>query len=381
LRARQARANVSRVPPLPPLVAVALLAIAGVLASRLPRPAWIARALQAVGAAAPLGWYLVGVVLGPVLGLLDRPLLDASAPVLACAIGWIAARAGAGLAAPRPPGDRSAGRDAAAAGIALVIPAALLYAAGRYLAPPIAPDWRPVGPVIATLAAAVTLAGAADSRRAIILALLAAAAGLLAPLPHGRLTGLPFPAAWAAFTIAGIALVALLADRIARRAGASLPGTIACVCLGTGVGLATGASPLVVCALAGAALARWSPPFARLHDDLAITEPAVGAVLWVAAGALISGPFPAVALAGALLALWPLVRGRFARTTPPADPAFGLAVASSFAYTAGPAAGRWGPAIVTAAAIGLLVLRAVPAPRPRATPRLTSDARRAEVSV
>jgi hypothetical protein len=272
------------------------------------------------------------------------------------------------------------GRDTAAATIALVIPAALLYAAGRYLEPPIAPDWKSVGPAIATLAAAFTLAGAAVTRRAIILALLAAAAGILAQLPSGRLAGLPFPAAWAAFTIAGAALTALLADRIARRAVSPLPGTIAGICLGAGVGLATGASPLVVCALAGAALARWSPPFARLSDDLANTEPAVAAVLWVAAGALISGPFPAVALAAALLALWPLLRARLARTAPRADPAFGLAVASSFAYTAGPVAGRWGPAIVTAVAIGLLVLHAVPTSRSLAMPRLTSDARRAEVS-
>jgi len=369
------------VPPLSPLIAVALLAIAGVAASRLPRPEWVVRALQAVEAATPLGWYLLGVVLGPALGLLDRTLLDACTPVLACAIGWIAARAGAGLAAPRAPDDRSAGRDAAVAGVAVVIPAALLYAAGRYLAPPLAPDWQPVGPVIATLAATVTLAGAADSRRALILALLAAVAGLVAQPTHGQLAGLPFPAAWVAFTIAGVALAALLADRIARRATASLPGTIAGVCLGAGVGLATGASPLVVCALAGAALARWSPPFARLSDDLAITEPAVAAVLWVAAGALISGPYPAVALAAALLALWPLLRARLARAAPRGDAAFGLAVASSFAFSGGPAAARWGPAMVTAAAIGLLVLRAVPAPRSLATPRLTSDARRAEVSI
>jgi hypothetical protein len=380
LRARQARANVSRVPPLPPLVAVALLAIAGVLASRLPRPAWIARALQAIGAAAPLGWYVIGVVLGPVLGLLDRPLLDACAPVLACAIGWIAARAGAALAAPRPPDDRFAIRDAAAAGAALVIPAALLFAAGRYLAPPIAPDWTPEAPVIATLAAAVTLAGAAGRRYAIILALLAATGGILAQPSIGRVAGLPFPAAWAVFTIAGVALAALLANQIARRAAAPLSGTIAAICLGAGVGFATGASPLVVCALVGAALARWSPPFARLSDDLAITAPAVAAVLWMAAGAQFSGPFPSVALAAALLAFWPLVHARLARGASRTDQTFGLAVASSFAYTAGPAAGRWGPAVVTAAAIGLLVLRAIPAFWSFAAPRLTSGARRAEVS-
>ncbi len=379
MRARQARANVSRVPPLPPLIAVALLAIAGVAASRLPRPGWVVRARQAAGAASPLGWYLLGVGLGPALGLLDRTLLDTCTPVLACAIGWIAARAGAGLAAPRAPGDRPAG-DAAAAGVALVIPATLLYAAGRYLAPPIAPDWTPVVPTIATLAAALTLAGAADNRRAIILALLAAAAGLLAQPPDGRLTGLPFPADWAVFTIAGAGLAALLADRIARRAVSPLPGTIAGICLGAGIGLATGVSPLIVCALSGAALARWSTPLARVADDLDNSEPAATAVLWVAAGAQISGPFPPVALAAALLALWPLVRARLVRTAPPGDPAFGIALASSFAYGAGPAAGRWGPAVVTAVAIALLMLRAVPGPRSRATPRLTSDARRAEVS-
>jgi hypothetical protein len=381
LRARQARANVSRVPPLSPLIAVALLAIAGVAASVLPRPAWVVRALQAVGTATPLGWYLLGVVLGPALGLLDRSLLDACTPALACAIGWIAARAGAGLATPRAPGDRTAARDTATAGVALVIPAALLYAAGRYLAPPLAPDWKPVGPVIATLAAAVTLAGSADSRRALIVALFAAAAGLVVQPPFGRLAGVPFPAAWAGFTIAGVALAALLADRIARRAASPVPGAIAGICLGAGIGLATGASPLLVCALAGAALARWSPPFARLSDDLAVTEPAVAAVLWVAAGASISGPFPAVAVAALLLALWPLLRARLARGALRADPAFGLAVASSFAYTAGPAAGRWGPAIVTATAIGLLVLRTVPAARQLTPSRLTSDARHAEVSV
>ncbi len=366
--------------PLPPLVAVALLAIAGVLASRLTRPAWIARALQAVGAAAPLSWYLVGVILGPGLGVLDRPILDACAPVLACAIGWIAARAGAALAMPRPPNDRFAIRDAASAAAALVIPAALLFAAGRYLTPPIAPDWKPEAPVIATLAAAVAMAGAAGRRYVCFLALLAAAGGILAQPAQGRVAGLPFPVAWAVFTVAGVALAALFANRIARRAATPLPGTIAAVCLGAGVGFATGASPLVVCALVGAALARWSPPFARLHDDLAVTAPVGAALLWVAAGAQLSGPFPSVALAAAILAFWPLVHARLARTASPTDQTFGLAVALSFAYIAGTAAGRWGPAVVTAAALSLLVLRAIPAFWSLATPRLTSDARRAEVS-
>ncbi|MGH6692727.1 MAG: hypothetical protein ACREF4_18820, partial [Gammaproteobacteria bacterium] len=125
---------------------------------------------------------------------------------------------------------------------------------------------------------------------------------------------------------------------------------------------------------------RWSPPFARLSDDLAISEPVVAAVLWVAAGAQLSGPFPSVAVVAALLIIWPLVHARLARAASRADQAFGLAVAMSFPVAAGPAAGRWGPAIVTAAAIGLLVLGVIPALGSLVAPRLTSDARRAEVS-
>jgi hypothetical protein len=106
----------------------------------------------------------------------------------------------------------------------------------------------------------------------------------------------------------------------------------------------------------------------------------VAAVLWVAAGAQLSGPFPSVALAAALLAFWPLVHTRLARAASHTDQTFGLAVALSFAYIAGPAAGRWGPTVVTAAAIGLLVLRAIPALWSLAAPRLTSDAGHAEVS-
>jgi hypothetical protein len=376
---RQAHANVSRVPPLSPLIAVALLAIAGVAASVLPRPAWVVRALQAVGTATPLGWYLLGVVLGPALGLPDRSCSTHARRR------WPAPSAGSRLARAQArhaacPGDRTAARDTATAGVALVIPR-------RCSTRPAGTSprrWRRLEagrPRDATLAAAVTLAGSADSRRALIVALFAADAGLVVQPPFGRLAGVPFPAAWAGFTIAGVALAALLADRIARRAASPVPGAIAGICLGAGIGLATGASPLLVCALAGAALARWSPPFARLSDDLAVTEPAVAAVLWVAAGASISGPFPAVAVAALLLALWPLLRARLARGALRADPAFGLAVASSFAYTAGPAAGRWGPAIVTATAIGLLVLRTVPAARQLTPSRLTSDARHAEVSV
>jgi len=78
-----------------PVLALALLAIAGVLVTRLPRfPAPRSRTLDLVRAGgAPL--VLLGVVLGPGIAVLDRPTLAALAPVSALAVGWVGARLGA----------------------------------------------------------------------------------------------------------------------------------------------------------------------------------------------------------------------------------------------------------------------------------------------
>src|SRR3989441_659232 len=94
LRARQARANVRRVHP---VLALALLAAAGLLATRLPRLALLPHPSLhldvAIVAGAPL--VLVGLLLGPGIELVSRPLLHALAPVIALAIGWIGAVLGA----------------------------------------------------------------------------------------------------------------------------------------------------------------------------------------------------------------------------------------------------------------------------------------------
>jgi hypothetical protein len=344
--------------PLPPLVAAALAALAALLATYLPRPAWLARALDGVAAATPLGWYLVGTILGPVLGLLDGHVLDASTPVLACAIGWIAARAGATLAAPRPPAERRSLRELAGIGLALVVPAALLYGAGRFLPPALAPAWTPAPAVLATLVAALIMAGATSPRAAAV-ALLTATGALLTLLPHTRRADLWHAAAWGGFAIGGAATSALVAARLARRAPTHLPATIAGIGLGAGIGLATSTSPLLVCALTGAALARWSPAHARLAVDLRATEPVVAALLWVAAGAMLGGPLRVVAVAAVLLSLVPLAR-RLSVPQAASDRTLGLAVALSFGLTAVDALGPEGPAIRTAAALALLVTAAVP---------------------
>src|SRR2546429_4073105 len=85
----RSRVNVS------PVLALAGLAAIGLLATRLPRPAWprVASLDPLLGAGGPL--VAVGLVLGPGIGFLSPALLRALAPVMALALGWIGAALGA----------------------------------------------------------------------------------------------------------------------------------------------------------------------------------------------------------------------------------------------------------------------------------------------
>jgi hypothetical protein len=364
--------------PLRPIIAAALVGVAALLATLLPRPVWLARVLDRVGAIPHLGWFLLGIVLGPALGLLDDALLRACVPAIGCALGWVAAGAGATVGTPRPPDERRTARELVVIAAALLVPAALLYAAGRFLPATIAPAWKPAPAVIATLVAALLVAGAAAART-IAAALLVAAAALVTLLPHAHRADAWHAAAWVAFAAGGAATGALLAARLARRAPTPLPATIAGVALAAGIGLATGTSPLLVCGLTGAALARWSSAHTRLALDIGATEPVAAATLWVAAGALIVGPLPAVALAAVLLALVPLVRQRFLAPNP-SGRTLGLAIVLSFTFTAASPLGPSAGAVRTAAALALL-LTALPALVRGAGRPLTSRHRNAEVSV
>jgi hypothetical protein len=374
---RQARANISRVLPLPPLVAAALLCVAALLAARLPRPSPIAPMLQWAAAAAPLGWYLLGAVLGPGMGLMDRPLLEASAPVIAIAVGWVAARAGAELARHETePGERPASGVLGALG-AFLLPAVLLLAAARWLLTPSTQDSTVIGPVVVTLVAAVALPGTARPGRAAAVSMGLAAAALAAVLlPHAGVADLKRVAVWLGYAAGGAVLCAGLAARLARR-GSPLTATIAALCLGAGIGTVSGASPMVVCAVMGFVLARWSIPHARLAGELAIHEPTVTAVLWTTAGAAIGGPLAAVAIAAVLVALWPLGR-RILAGGAPAEPTLGMAIAMNFLLTAGHGTGELERAVPTIVALGLLLVRVTPTMR--TAERLTPAARRVEVS-
>ena len=367
--------------PLPPLAAAALIALAALLATYLPRPPWLVLVLAGARRAPPIGWLLIGVVLGPLLGVLDGALLEGLTPVVACAIGWIAAGAAARLTAPQSP-IREPWTPADVAGLvaAFVLPAALLYGALRFLPPNVAPVWKPVWPVIAVLSASVALAAAPRAGAATAVSLLVTAGALFTLFPRAHKSDLPPIAMWLGFGLGGVVLCVLVATRLGRQPKTRAAATITALCLAAGIGNASGASPYLVCGLLGVALAKWGPGYERLADELAPTASTVAALLWFAAGTLAGGRFPQVYVAAALLALWPALRRRFAVAVPAARQTLGLALVLSYALTA---ERTLGPiergALVTAASVALLVISLVPA-RNAAPAPLTSPTPRAEVT-
>jgi hypothetical protein len=359
--------------PLPPLAAAALIALAALLATYLPRPPWLVAVLAGARRAPPIGWLLIGVVLGPLLGVLDGPLLEGLTPAVACAIGWIAAGAAARLTAPESPiREPWSPGDVAGLVAAFVLPAALLLGAMRVLPPSVAPVWRPIWPVIAVLSATAALAAASRAGVATGLSLLVTAGALFAPFPHAHKSDVLPIALWLGFALGGTFLCMLVATRLGRQPKTRAAATITAFCLAAGIGIASGSSPYLVCGLLGLALPKWGPGYERLADELAPTASTVAALLWFAAGAFAGGRFPAVLIVAALLALWPAVRRRFAAAVPASRQTLGLALALSYALTAERTLGLGGRgALVTAAALALLAASLVPA-RTAAPAPLTS---------
>src|SRR5207302_1075712 len=143
-----------------PILALGLLAVAGLLAARLPRPSSPRPPSLdlAVTAGAPL--VLLGLVLGPGIELLARPLWRALAPLTAFAVGWIGAALGARFEwryvrrIPRATGLLAA----AGAGAAF-----LVVALGAWLlawrVPSLAAVWAPRLPTVLGLAAVAAASG------------------------------------------------------------------------------------------------------------------------------------------------------------------------------------------------------------------------------
>ena len=311
-----------------PVLALAGLAAIGLLATRLPPIPWrhVTSLDLVLAAGAPL--VVLGLLLGPGIDLIDRPVLGALAPITALAIGWIGAGLGARFEWRYV---RRIGRGtwllaalSAAAAFAVVTLGAWLL--GRVI-PALATAWTPRLPALLTLGAvaaasgpaAVTLVARAlgtrkSATRAFALAaVLETACGALAftvPLALYRAdqvigrVGLAW-IAWLVLAVGSGALVGMVFISLTRPRPERVDVgfvLLATLLFGAGIGYAAELSPFVVCALATALIVNGSPQRHAVRRVLADWEPPVYAVLLVVAGALLGLPTWWILVAAPLLA-------------------------------------------------------------------------------
>src|SRR6266480_4597935 len=296
-----------------PVLALGLLAVAGLLAARLPRqssrrPLWLDLAITA---GVPL--ILLGLVLGPGIELLARPLLRALDPLTAGAIGWIGAVLGARFE------WRYARR----------IPRGAWLLAR--LVPGLAAGWAPRLPAVLAIAAvaaasgpaAVTAAAQAVGVERHLTRALGRAATLetaCAALAMGAPLALRHPLSWAVFAVGGGALVGGVCASAARLIPVNedvTPAVVGSVLFGAGIGYATDVSPFMVCALAGLVAVNASPRRRDVRAALRASQRPIYALVLIISGALLALPtlwiLAAVLLLQALRigARW--LSGRYAR--------------------------------------------------------------------
>ncbi len=299
-----------------PVLALGLLAAAGLLATRLPPlPSRPSLHLDlAIAAGVPL--ILVGLVLGPGIELIGRPLLRALAPVSAFAIGWIGALLGARFEwryVRRIP--RAAWLLAATTATGVVVVVALGAWLLARLVPPLATAWTPRLPAVLALAAVAAVSGpravtavaqAVGMRRSASRALERAAAletacgavVMIVPLAlHRSQLGAGNPelgwVSWIVFAAGSGVLVGLVFLSVTRlRAAREEAGLAlaACMLFGAGIGYATDLSPFVVCALAAVLIVNASPRRRQMQTALAEWERPICAVFLIIAGALLTLP-------------------------------------------------------------------------------------------
>jgi len=328
-----------------PLLALALLLAAGLAATRLRLPQLRHRLSLdlAVTAGAPL--VLVGLLLGPGLGVLDLSTRRALAPIAALGIGWIGAVFGAQLEwrflRRIPPRLWVLAALQTAAILLVTVLAARLLAR---TVPALASAWRPTIPALLTLGAAAMISrpGRGAQRPTALMdtvfAALVFALGLGLSHPHrpfhGALLGWAYWIAVAVVSSGGVGVLFLWVSRLRGELDTNAFGLdlLGVVLVGAGLGYATDLSPFVVCALATALIVNLSPLRRRVQTLLVAWEPPIYAVFLVAAAALFDLPtlwlVPAALLLGVVRVLprWAAVRyGPVWLRIPGLPPQFGLA--------------------------------------------------------
>ena len=296
-----------------PVLALALVILAGIGVTRLSRPSFRHPALLGDLVATGVPFLLLGLLLGPGLGVIDAAGLRMLQPVMALAIGWTGALFGAHLEW-RMVRRISARTWLVGATLALPVLLVTTVMAGTlaHALPPLAEAWgRPLLSAALVLGGALTTAashrGARLGRRNALLdtAFGAAAVTVAVALYHPHFALRSLALTLVAGTALGGLFIALARGGLLsepRDAGIAAFAVILC---GAGFSYAAGLSPFVVCALEAAVFMSFSPAAVRraVAGLLSGWElPLYGAFL-IVAGALLRPLTAWVLLAALALAL------------------------------------------------------------------------------
>jgi hypothetical protein len=295
-----------------PLLALALIVIAGIGVTRLSRPALHHPLLDGV-IETGVPFVLLGALLGPGLGVVDGATLRMLEPIIALGIGWVGASFGARLEwrMLRRVSARTWLVGAALALPVLLTTGAIAWALARSV-PSLGDAWgRPYAAVALILAGAATTAASwrgpkLGRRNALIdtaFGTAAVALGVAWYHPHLALRSIILT------VIAGAALGGLFAgftrwqdDRTDVGVGVALTGVIVA---GAGFAYATQLSPFVVCALIAAISVSFAPAALRVSAQRAMRrwEVPLYAAFLIIAGALLRRFTPWLLPAAVLLAV------------------------------------------------------------------------------
>ena len=298
-----------------PVFALALVILAGIGVTRLSRPSFRHPALLDDLVATGVPFLLLGLLLGPGLGVVDAAGLRMLQPLVALAIGWTGALFGARLEWRMV--RRISGRTwligATLALPVLLVTTVMAWTMARAL-PPLAEAWgRPLLPAALVLGGALTTAASQRGprlgrRNALLDTAFGAAAvtvGVAWYHPHVAFRSL------ALTLVAGAALGGLF---VALARGGLLPvprdagiAAFAVILCGAGFAYVAGLSPFVVCGLEAAILMSFSPAAVRraVAGLLSRWEVPLYAAFLIVAGTLLRPLTPWLLLAALVL---PLIR-------------------------------------------------------------------------
>jgi hypothetical protein len=296
-----------------PVLALALVIVAGIGVTRLSRPALRRPALLDDLLATGAPFLLLGLLLGPGLGVVDAAGLQLLEPVVALAIGWIGALFGARLEwrMVRRISGRTWSIGATLAVPVLLATTVMALVLSRSLSP-LAQSWgHPSLPVALALGGALTTAASQRGprlgrRNALIDTLFGTAAVAIAvALYHPHVAVRSIVLTLLAAGLLGGVFVALAHGGVLRTAADTSIAACAVILCGAGFSYAAGLSPFVVCALETAIFMSFSPAAVRraIAGLLSRWDGALFAAFLIIAGALLRPMTVWVLLAALILAL------------------------------------------------------------------------------